>query len=309
MLCIFRRLRGYLLFLQMSQLPLVSLSRTRLMRGRRLIGNIFFWLGIFTGPSLLCICCSVGVKYEGEAKGQFQQVGDGIHLDPADHSTKRAILLLTDSIADQLAANGYFVVMPDPFHGDPAPLNRPDGFDLMAWLKGLPGNICLTPGGERIGAIGYCFGVRSVVYVSTFLTAKYAIRMLQPGGCDVAYLAHLSFVEIDELAAIKGSSPVSFLPCSSNVSIWSLTKTSETQRPTPSSCPKRHESEDILAKTGQPYQINLFSGVQHGFAVRGDISKPIIRFAKESAFTQAVAWFNQYLQATSVSTAVSSHWK
>ncbi|KAJ5150987.1 Sterol O-acyltransferase [Penicillium canariense] len=54
MLCIFRRLRGYLLFLQMTQLPLVSLSRTRLMRGRRLVGNVVFWLGIFTGPSLLC---------------------------------------------------------------------------------------------------------------------------------------------------------------------------------------------------------------------------------------------------------------
>ncbi|KAJ5668818.1 Sterol O-acyltransferase ACAT/DAG/ARE [Penicillium macrosclerotiorum] len=54
MLCIFRRLRGYLLILQMSQLPLVSLSRTRFMRDQRLVGNIFFWLGIFTGPSLLC---------------------------------------------------------------------------------------------------------------------------------------------------------------------------------------------------------------------------------------------------------------
>ncbi|KAJ5232769.1 Sterol O-acyltransferase [Penicillium chermesinum] len=54
MLCIFRRLRGYLLILQMSQLPLVSLSRTRFLRGRKVIGNIFFWVGIFTGPSLLC---------------------------------------------------------------------------------------------------------------------------------------------------------------------------------------------------------------------------------------------------------------
>jgi hypothetical protein len=58
---------------------------------------------------------------------------------------------------------------------------------------------------------------------------------------------------------------------------------------------KRHESEDILIKTGQPYQINLFSGVEHGFAVRADITKPTIRFAKESAFLQAVAWFEQYL--------------
>ncbi|KAL1993376.1 hypothetical protein VTN49DRAFT_3325 [Thermomyces lanuginosus] len=54
MLCIFRRLRGYLLLLQMLQLPLVSLSRTKLLRGRRTLGNIVFWLGIFTGPSLLC---------------------------------------------------------------------------------------------------------------------------------------------------------------------------------------------------------------------------------------------------------------
>jgi hypothetical protein len=36
-----------------------------------------------------------------------------------------------------------------------------------------------------------------------------------------------------------------------------------------------------LIKTGQPYQINLFSGVEHGFAVRADITQPTIRFAKE----------------------------
>lgn len=75
---------------------------------------------------------------------------------------------------------------------------------------------------------------------------------------------------------------------------WKLTvEKTETDSIFPAS--KRHESEDILAKTGQPYQINLFSGVEHGFAVRADISKPSVKFAKEAAFTQAVAWFNQYL--------------
>ncbi|KAL2221437.1 MBOAT, membrane-bound O-acyltransferase family-domain-containing protein [Thermoascus aurantiacus ATCC 26904] len=54
MLCIFRQLRGYLLMFQMLQLPLVSLSRTSLLRGRRTLGNVIFWLGIFTGPTLLC---------------------------------------------------------------------------------------------------------------------------------------------------------------------------------------------------------------------------------------------------------------
>ncbi|KAK4191084.1 hypothetical protein QBC35DRAFT_488130 [Podospora australis] len=54
MWCIFKKLRGYLLFLQMCQLPLVRLSRTKWLRNRATLGNIIFWLGIFTGPSVLC---------------------------------------------------------------------------------------------------------------------------------------------------------------------------------------------------------------------------------------------------------------
>jgi sterol O-acyltransferase len=54
MWCLFKKLRGYLLFLQMCQLPLVRLSRTKWLRGRKTLGNLIFWLGIFTGPSFLC---------------------------------------------------------------------------------------------------------------------------------------------------------------------------------------------------------------------------------------------------------------
>lgn len=58
---------------------------------------------------------------------------------------------------------------------------------------------------------------------------------------------------------------------------------------------KRQKSEEILKATGQPYQINLFSGVEHGFSVRCDTSVKIQKFSKEQAFLQAVAWFNEYL--------------
>jgi dienelactone hydrolase len=58
---------------------------------------------------------------------------------------------------------------------------------------------------------------------------------------------------------------------------------------------KRHASEEILAKTGLPYQMFLYSGVVHGFAVRCDLSKKVERFAKERAFVQAVSWFDEYL--------------
>ncbi|CAK7567517.1 MAG: Sterol O-acyltransferase 2 (Sterol-ester synthase 2) [Sporothrix epigloea] len=54
MWCIFKKLRGYLLFLQMCQLPLVRLSRTKWMRNRQTLGNIMFWAGIFMGPTILC---------------------------------------------------------------------------------------------------------------------------------------------------------------------------------------------------------------------------------------------------------------
>jgi dienelactone hydrolase len=59
---------------------------------------------------------------------------------------------------------------------------------------------------------------------------------------------------------------------------------------------KRHETEGILAKHTVPYQIFLYSDVEHGFAVKGHMSTAKARFAKEQAFLQAVAWFDEYLK-------------
>ncbi|KAJ4302543.1 Sterol O-acyltransferase 2 (Sterol-ester synthase 2) [Collariella sp. IMI 366227] len=54
MWCIFKKLRGYLLVIQMFQLPLVKLSRTKYLRNRSTLGNMFFWLGTFMAPSIIC---------------------------------------------------------------------------------------------------------------------------------------------------------------------------------------------------------------------------------------------------------------
>ncbi|KAF7946737.1 hypothetical protein EAE96_009722 [Botrytis aclada] len=54
MWCIFKKLRGYLLVLQMCQIPLTFMSQTKWMKGKKTLGNVIFWIGIFTGPSLLC---------------------------------------------------------------------------------------------------------------------------------------------------------------------------------------------------------------------------------------------------------------
>jgi sterol O-acyltransferase len=54
MAVIFGKIRGYLLMMQMLQLPLVMLSRTKFLRGKDVLGNLVFWAGIFIGPSFLC---------------------------------------------------------------------------------------------------------------------------------------------------------------------------------------------------------------------------------------------------------------
>ncbi len=78
-------------------------------------------------------------------------------------------------------------------------------------------------GCRKIGRTGYCFG------------AKYVVRYLKPGKIDIGYLAHPSFVDAAELGAIKGP--------------LSIAASEEDSMFTPD---KRHESEEILGKVGQP---------------------------------------------------------
>lgn len=53
MACLFKKVRGYLFTMQLLQMPLVTLSRTKLMKGRTVLGNVVFWVGLFVGPSFL----------------------------------------------------------------------------------------------------------------------------------------------------------------------------------------------------------------------------------------------------------------
>ncbi|KHN95932.1 dienelactone hydrolase [Metarhizium album ARSEF 1941] len=242
-------------------------------------------------------CCTLGSLFEGKPAGKLIKIDNKIDAYVATPPDGKAhngcgILYVPDVIgiwqnsqlmADLFAEQGYTTVVLDLFNGDPVKLNRPDGFDFMAWLsKGTDGNNPHTApyvdpvveagikyiqglGITKLGAVGYCFGAKSV------------IRHYKD-GIDVGFVAHPSFVEEDELAAIGG--PLSIAAA-------------ETDDIFPSD--KRHKSEEILKATKKPYQINLYSGVEHGFAVRGDLKVKAQRFAKEQAFLQAVTWFENYL--------------
>ena len=64
---------------------------------------------------------------------------------------------------------------------------------------------------------------------------------------------------------------------------------------------QRFKAEEIFMKQNATYQINVYSGTQHGFAIRVDLSNKRQLFGKESAFYQAVRWFDEWLKGISPS--------
>ncbi|TIA35295.1 hypothetical protein D6C78_06237 [Aureobasidium pullulans] len=226
-------------------------------------------------------CCIVGVRHDGSSKGEMRNIRSisTYFSYPEDRQTKNAILILTDFfghefinvqlIADQFAANGYFVVMPDLYEGDAVSLDRPEDFDIMAWgQKGAKVKMRSNLGVERIGSVGYCFG------------AKYVARFLAKGkGVDVGAMAHPSFVDADEIRAIERPLTIAAAEIDHVFSE-----------------DMRHETERILKEGKKIYQITLYSGVEHGFAVRSEMSKKEVKYAKEATFLLQVQWFREWLK-------------
>lgn len=198
----------------------------------------------------------------------------------------------------------YFAAIPDLFNGDPVLLNRPVGFDVMAWLKNghtvkdvdpivetLIKELKSKYGVKKLGGVGYCFG------------GKYVVRYLKAGQLDAGYVAHPSFVDEEEFKAIEGPLSISaagtlhFLAC--HLELVPRTDTNDDERTETDQifpAEKRRQSEDILMKSDHPWQLTLYSDVEHGFSVRADLSKPRAKWAKEQAFYQAVQWFDEYIK-------------
>jgi sterol O-acyltransferase len=49
------RIRGYFFILQMLQIPLTAILRMPLLRKNPLIGNAFFWFGMYLGQPILAV--------------------------------------------------------------------------------------------------------------------------------------------------------------------------------------------------------------------------------------------------------------
>lgn len=99
-------------------------------------------------------------------------------------------------------------------------------------------------------------------------------------GIAVGFIAHPAFMEKAKLENITGALSIH---ATENDHIFTTAK-----------C---HKSEEILTDKSPkvPYQICLYSGTTHGFAVHCDLSIPEQKYAKEQVFLQALNWFDEHL--------------
>ncbi|KAH8701694.1 dienelactone hydrolase family protein [Talaromyces proteolyticus] len=237
-------------------------------------------------------CCFTGFKHEGEISGEVKKIGNFstyFSYPKNNPSPSKAIIILSDIygiminsqlVADDFARNGYLAVIPDIVDNEPLQFGDYEAgkVDIPTWLarhgpETVYPNVEATIkhlreelGVKSIGTVGYCFG------------ARFVVRFLKKGQVDAGYTAHPTNIQSDELASIEG--PLSIAAAEID-QIWTREA--------------RYASEDLLIKTRQPYQINVYGGVHHGFAARADLSNAHLKRSKELAFLQALNWFQYYL--------------
>jgi len=57
----------------------------------------------------------------------------------------------------------------------------------------------------------------------------------------------------------------------------------------------RRRAVDILQEIKVPYQVQLFYGVEHGFALRGNMDNIYERYVKEQSLEGIIKWFDFWL--------------
>ncbi|KAK1235642.1 hypothetical protein PQX77_001127 [Marasmius sp. AFHP31] len=233
---------------------------------------------------------------DGEPRGklmEFAGVNTYVSLPCGEQKSKdEAIVLLTDVfglplvnnklLADNFAAQGYAVFVPDYLNGDPAPADDPN-FNLTEWLGRHGPEQTLPPtqavlgalrdnGVKKIGVTGYCFG------------GIYTTILSQANQVEVAVMSHPSLFTIpDDVKTLAANSTV---PVEIHSADLDTILTLELAK----------EVDDIFAGYSAGYQRFAYPGVGHGFAVRTEnASDPVQIGAKQLAFERAVSWFEEHL--------------
>ncbi|KAJ6555234.1 Alpha/Beta hydrolase protein [Mycena sp. CBHHK59/15] len=248
-------------------------------------------------------CCLNCFPHEGTPTGEFITVADVktyITRPPAGTQAHRVILYFPDVwgidifvngqlLCDYFASQGFLVLAIDYFRGDPVQLHRKDrddtttepSFDYEAWKakhtafandavpKWTDAVVAQfgTPD-TKYAVVGYCFGAP---YVMNALAESATV------ACVGAF-AHPAFLRESH-----------FIDCAKPL----LLSCAETDHTFPA--PARHRAEELLAERSRTYYFQLFAGVKHGFALRGNMEDAYERWVKEESADAIARWFKQFM--------------
>jgi len=181
-------------------------------------------------------------------------------------------------IQDYFAEQGFLVLGLDYFFGDPIYIHNDDtGFDRGAWMDKSKANArkhepeWFKAIQERYGreltysAVGYCFG-------APFVCEALAVEKVSAGA-----IVHPAFLNESHFQNVKA--PL-LLSCAEIDHTFPLEF--------------RRRAEDILIDIKNNYHFQVFAGVKHGFAIRGDPNVENERWAKEESARGIAVWFERW---------------
>jgi len=220
--------------------------------------------------------------------GSVQEIGGLKAYVTGPQDSKLAILLISDvfgyeapnlrKLADKVAANGFLVVVPDFFYGDPLDLGNPN-VDWQSWLKihgvdkgcedaKLVISDLRSKGVTSIGAAGFCWGGVVVVKLAKFDDIQAGV-VLHPGP-----------ITEDDINEVKR--PIAILGAE-------IDNSSPPEK-------VKHFGEILSTKPGVDSFVKIFPGVSHGWSVRySDDDESAVKSAEES-HEDMLNWFTKYVK-------------
>lgn len=290
------------------------------------------------GPTMGEHCTSDRPTPSGEVPtGELTKLGDvDVYIaKPADypHSPSKLLLLLTGGTglksannqlqADKYASEGFLVIMPDQFEGDPAPnaVSEPlpehepsfldrvkhgivDGtksFMIDMWLaRHTPEKVlpllhkvisaakeefadAIANGGGIYG-VGYCFGAKYILLLAGEHPDSVIWGHEKPGAEEEGMIKKGPLIKVGVVAHGTGVTPTDIASVKVPVSLICV----QDDPMFPEEIWKA--GEDALVKSGIEHEVKIYPGVPHGFAVLGDYDDTKIKEAQQQAFGEMLGW-------------------
>lgn len=227
-----------------------------------------------------------------DLKGRVETVGHlKAYVSCGSRHTQKAIILVSDvygyealnlrRLADKIASLGYFVLVPDYFHGDPYVractgdpfANQPEWLQKHQPVEGLEDSkkligILNNKGITSIGASGFCWG------------AKVVVELAKGDYIKAGVLLHPSLLLEDDFRVIKA--PIAILGA-------------EFDHITPPNLIEQYEAI-LSARPEIDSFVKIYPAVSHGWAIRYDNDNEIAVKNAELAHDKMLEWFGTYLK-------------